>query len=162
MRVNLVPGNLPIDEILHPILRKLKGLRIGSKDVLARLVAIAIDISDNPLVGDIARSRFLVVLEVNLKALVGSIISIKDHGLTISVITDLNVANLFVAGDCRTGIVAAVFVGVAVQSHGCHLPITWFFSVIINKGNRCLLRFRRVDNRMLQRIILLPVVVGNR
>ena len=118
LRVKLVPGNLLVDEILSPILCKLKGLRLGSKDVLARLAAIAIDIGNNPLVGDIARSRFLAVLEVNLKALVGSIISIKDHVLTISAITELNVANLFVAGDCRTGIVAAVFVGVAVQSHG--------------------------------------------
>ena len=116
--VKLVPGNLLVDEILSPILCKLKGLRLGIKDVLARLAAIAIDIGNNPLVGDIARSRFLAVLEVNLKALVGSIISIKDHVLTISAITDLNVANLFVVGDCQTGIVAAVFVGVAVQSHG--------------------------------------------
>ena len=163
LRVNLVPGNLLVDEILRPILCKLKRLRLGSKDVLAHLAAIAIDIGDNPLVGDLARRKFGgAVLEVNLKALVGSIISIKDHVLTISVITDLNVANLFVAGDCRTGIVAAVCVGVAFQSHGCHLPIIWVFSIVINKGDRRRLRFRRVENRMLQRVIQLPVVVGNR
>ena len=118
LRVKLVPGNLLVDEILRPILRKLKGLRIGSKDVLARLATIAIDIGDNPLVGDIVRSRFLAVLEVNHKSLIDIIIGIKDHVLTISAITELNVANLFVAGDCRTGIVAAVCVGVAFQSHG--------------------------------------------
>ncbi len=162
LRVNLVPGNLPIDSILYPILRKLKRLRLGIKDVLARLAAIAIDIGDNPLVGDIARSRFLAVLEVNFKALIGSIIGIKDHILTISAIADLNVANQFVSGDCRFGIVAAVCVGMAVQSHSCHLPIVCVFSIVINKGNRCLLRFRRVENRMLQCVILLPVVIGYR